>query len=85
MGTTPSNGHEAIASVTAALAPLDEVSGAPPPFVVVDHESELLEALRPLAESGQALDELQTKARSWWARAKQHYAERFEMAVCPRG
>ena len=83
VGTTPSYGEAAAAAVLAALAPLANVTGAPPPFIVVQHERELPAALAPLsAHPGGGLDELQRRAREWWERAKRHYADRFAQAVC---
>ena len=85
VGTIPTEGAEAVEAVTTAFAPLDDVTGAPPPFVVVREPAGLPAALRPLllaADGGAALDALQTSAREWWEQAKRHYASRFERAVC---
>lgn len=84
VGTVPSEGDAARAAVTLAYAPLANVTGEPPPFVVVATAAELPAALAPLAESAEALDALQRRARDWWDAAKRHYARRFAAAVCPR-
>jgi hypothetical protein len=84
VGTVPDSGEEGRALVVAAFAPLSNVSGGePPPFVVVDHEDELAEALKPYAASASALDALQARMLQWWVRAKRHYADALGHAVCP--
>ena len=76
-------GPRAARAVRAALAPLANVTGGAPPFVVVEHERELAARLRLLASSAAALDGLQAEAAAWWERAKAHYADRVARAVCP--
>jgi hypothetical protein len=84
VGTTPDTGITGAVLTSAALLPLDNVTGTPPPFVVVDHETDLFSALEPFAVSSQSLDQLQQRARSWWHLAKQHYAHTFESRICPK-
>ena len=83
VGTAPSYGAEASRAVLAAFAPLANVTGAPPPFVLVGHERELATALARLAESADELDALQARAVRWWEAAKAFYAQRMAHAVCP--
>ena len=83
VGTRPSYGERAARAVRAALAPLANVTGAAPPFVVVEHERELAARLRVLASSAAALDGMQAEAAAWWERAKAYYADRMARAVCP--
>lgn len=83
VGTVPSYGIDAIEAVTAALGPLADVTGEPPPFVTVAHEDELPAALAQIATRAGELDELQRATMAWWEKAKRHYAARFERWVCP--
>ena len=83
VGTKPTYGDAGAAATRAAFAPLADVSGAPPPFVVVPHVSELPSALGQIFADADALDALQSRVLEWWAKAKRHYAAAFEAAACP--
>ncbi|EOD09633.1 hypothetical protein EMIHUDRAFT_198189 [Emiliania huxleyi CCMP1516] len=83
VGTTPTYGAAATADVRAAFAPLTLVTGTPPPFITVPRVSDLPTALAPLLASHDALDALQARVVEWWGRAKRHYADAMESAVCP--
>ena len=85
VGTVPEYGPRAAQLVATAFAPLHHVTGSEPPFVVVDHESQLPEALRPLLEDGGRLDALQAQALEWWTMAKRFYSRNLEQAACPAG
>ena len=80
VGTTPTYGESAVEAVRAAFASLANVTGMPPPFLVVKHAEELPAALAGLAASSDALDEMQRRSREWWSQAKAYYAGRFERA-----
>ena len=83
--TTPSYGKNASDAVKAALSPLDNVTGKPPPFIVVEREDELASVLGKLVsnnDGGKALDALQAENRAWWQQAKAFYAAKFAGIVC---
>jgi hypothetical protein len=84
VGTVPTYDADAIEAVNAAFAPLRNVTGEPPPFVFVTHESELSARLAALAWSAERLDEQQALTMAWWRDAKRYYARAFTRWACPK-
>ena len=84
VGTVPTYDADAIEAVNAAFEPLRNVTGEPPPFVFVTHESELSARLAALAWSAERLDEQQALTMAWWRDAKRYYARAFTRWACPK-
>ena len=57
--------------------------GTPLPFLVVRDVHELARELGRLRDEPPLLDAMQRRTREWWEAVKEHYARRFEEAMCP--